>query len=282
MGELSTFFELSFHGRLLSLAQPRVMGILNVTPDSFHAGSRVSTLQQIVDRAGSMIEQGADILDIGGQSTRPGAIRISADEELSRVLPGLAEVRKYYPDSIISIDTFYSEVALNCCNNGADIINDVSGGSLDYRMFDVAGQLGVPYILTHILGEPQTMQQHAQYTDATGEIINYFNAKIQSLKEHGVKQIILDPGFGFGKLAQHNLQILRNLHVFSTLGYPILAGLSRKKTLQSIINKGPDDTLNITTSANTIALINGASILRVHDVKEAVEAVALYTAMVKA
>ena len=282
MGELSPFFELSFHGRSLSLEHPRVMGILNVTPDSFHEGSRVSSLQQLIDRAGIMLEQGADVLDIGGQSTRPGAIRISANEEMDRVLPGLSAIRKHYPNSTLSIDTFYAEVALESCRNGADIINDISGGSLDANMFSVAGKLGVPYILTHIQGEPQTMQVQPRYADVTGDIMNYFNAKIQALKQQGVHQIILDPGFGFGKLAEHNLQILRNLHVFGTLGYPLLAGLSRKKTLQSIIHSDADHALNITTSANTIALMNGASILRVHDVKEAAEAVALYRAMVEA
>jgi dihydropteroate synthase len=282
MGELSTFFELSFHGRTLSLKYPQVMGILNVTPDSFHAGSRLSSRQQLIDRAGIMLEEGAHILDIGGQSTRPGATRISANEELDRVLPGLNAIREQFPHSVLSIDTFYALVAKESCRHGADIINDISGGSIDTNMFKVAGELGVPYILTHIQGEPQTMQLQPHYVDVTGEIINYFNAKIQDLKKHGVHQIILDPGFGFGKRAEHNLQILRNLHVFGTLGYPILAGLSRKKTLQNIIQSDADHALNITTSANTIALMNGATILRVHDVREAAEAAALYKALIEA
>ena len=282
MGELTTFFELSFHGRRLSLEHPRVMGILNVTPDSFHDGSRVSSLQEVIDRAGTMLEQGADILDIGGQSTRPGAIRISAAEELERVLPGITAVRKHFPQSAISIDTFYAAVAAESCRNGADIINDISGGTIDSDMFATAGALGLPYILTHIQGEPQTMQLQPAYEDATGEIVNYFTHNIQRLQANGVEQIVLDPGFGFGKLAAHNLQILRNLHVFSTLGYPVLAGLSRKKTLQTIIHSDAAHALNITTSANTIALLHGASILRVHDVKEAVETVALYRAMAEA
>lgn len=282
MGELTTFFELSFHGRSLSLEHPRVMGILNVTPDSFHDGSRVSSMQEVIDRAGTMLEQGADILDIGGQSTRPGATRISAVEELERVLPGIMAVRKHFPLSAISIDTFYAEVAAESCRNGADIINDISGGTIDSGMFTTAGALGLPYILTHIQGEPQTMQLQPAYEDATGEIVNYFTHNIQRLQANGVEQIVLDPGFGFGKLAAHNLQILRNLHVFSTLGYPVLAGLSRKKTLQTIIHSDAAHALNITTSANTIALLHGASILRVHDVKEAVETVALYRAMAEA
>ena len=282
MDELTTFFELSFHGRSLSLEHPRVMGILNVTPDSFHDGSRVSSLQEIIDRAGNMLEQGADILDIGGQSTRPGATRISAAEELERVLPGLTAVRKHFPQSAISIDTFYADVAAESCRNGADIINDISGGTMDSGMFATAGALGLPYILTHIQGEPQTMQLQPAYEDATGEIVNYFTHNIQRLQANGVEQIVLDPGFGFGKLAAHNLQILRNLHVFSTLGYPVLAGLSRKKTLQTIIRADAAHALNITTAANTIALLHGASILRVHDVKEAVETVALYRAMAEA
>jgi dihydropteroate synthase len=232
--------------------------------------------------AETMIKEGADILDIGGQSTRPGAQRLFAEEEMTRVLPAIHAVRKHFPSIAISVDTFYSEVAREAAKAGADIINDVSGGSIDAEMFKTAAALNIPYVLTHIQGEPQTMQNQPQYTDVVGEVLNYFTAKIEVLCQVGVKQIILDPGFGFGKKHEHNLQLLNEMHLFSTLGYPLLAGLSRKKTLQTIIGSDAAHALNITTSANTIALMHGASILRVHDVREAKEAVQLYHAMMSA
>lgn len=258
------------------------MGILNITPDSFHSGSRVNGEDELLHHAESMIAAGADILDIGGQSTRPGAQRLLAEEEMTRVLPAIHAVRKHFPSIAISVDTFYSEVAREAAKAGADIINDVSGGSIDAEMFKTAAALNIPYVLTHIQGEPQTMQDQPQYTDVVGEVLNYFTAKIELLNQLGVKQIILDPGFGFGKKYEHNLQLLNEMHLFCTLGYPLLAGLSRKKTLQTIIGSDAAHALNITTSANTIALMHGASILRVHDVREAKEAVQLYHAMMSA
>ena len=261
------------------MKHPLVMGILNITPDSFHVDSRIANNGDLLHHAESMIRNGADILDIGGQSSRPGAMRLSAEEECDRVIPAIAAVRKEFPDVVISVDTFYAEVARQAAQVGAEIINDISGGNIDNEMFATVAKLEFPYVLTHIQGEPQTMQINPEYRDVVGEVVNYFTAKIKLLKEAGVSQIILDPGFGFGKRSEHNLRLLKEMHLFSTLNYPVLAGLSRKKTLQSIINSDAEHALNITTSANTIALMNGASILRVHDVKEAKEAVMLYSAM---
>ena len=255
------------------------MGILNITPDSFYAESRVMSAAELEEVAGKMIAEGADILDIGGQSTRPGAQRIDAYMESQRVLPAIETVRKAFPDICISVDTFYSEVAEGACRAGANIINDVSGGSIDSRMFSIAAKCHVPYVLTHIQGEPQTMQSNPQYSDVVAEVLNYFNEKINQLKSVGVQQIIIDPGFGFGKTVQHNLRLLKELHLFDALNYPILAGLSRKRTLQQLIGRDASETMNATTVANTIALMNHASILRVHDVREAKEAILIVNAL---
>jgi dihydropteroate synthase len=229
-----------------------------------------------------MIEEGADILDFGGQSTRPGAERLSAKAELERVVPAIALVRNTHPGICISVDTFYSEVAGAAHEAGANIINDISGGTLDPNMFPTAGKLGIPYVLTHIQGEPQTMQNNPKYTDVVAEVLNYFDEQIKKLNAHGAHQIVIDPGFGFGKTMQHNLRLLRELHLFGALNYPILAGLSRKKTLQQLVNRDASETLNATTVANTIALMNNASIIRVHDVREAKEAALIVDALNKA
>ncbi len=258
------------------------MGILNITPDSFHSESRVHHEAAILQRAGQMIEEGADILDFGGQSTRPGAERLSAKAELERVVPAIALVRNAYPGICISVDTFYSEVAGVAHEAGANIINDISGGTLDPNMFPTAGKLGIPYVLTHIQGEPQTMQNNPKYTDVVAEVLNYFDEQTKKLNAHGAHQIVIDPGFGFGKTMQHNLRLLKELHLFGALNYPILAGLSRKKTLQQLVNRDASETLNATTVANTIALMNNASIIRVHDVREAKEAALIVDALNKA
>jgi dihydropteroate synthase len=229
-----------------------------------------------------MIEDGADILDLGGQSTRPGSERIDAKTELDRAIPAIEAVRSAFPAMCISVDTFYSEVAEAACRAGANIINDISGGSIDSQLFSIASKYEVPYVLTHIQGEPQTMQNNPQYTDVVAEVLNYFNAKIEQLKSAGVNQIIIDPGFGFGKTMQHNLRLLRELHLFGALNFPILAGLSRKKTLQQLINRDVSETLNATTVANTIALMNNAAIIRVHDVRAAKEAAIIVDALNKA
>jgi dihydropteroate synthase len=257
------------------------MGILNVTPDSFYSDSRVMLTSDIIERAGRMIEEGADILDLGGQSTRPGSERIDAGAEMERVVPAIEAVRKAFPSICISVDTFYSEVADSACAAGATIINDISGGTIDPQLFSIAAKYKVPYVLTHIQGEPQTMQNSPQYVDVVAEVLNYFNDKIEQLKNVGVHQIIIDPGFGFGKTMQHNLRLLKELHLFSALNYPVLAGLSRKRTLQQLINREASETLNATTVANTIALMNQASIIRVHDVREAKEAAIIVNALNK-
>jgi len=281
MNSESSFYELTFPGGSLSLDQPRIMGILNVTPDSFYTGSRVMLTTDLIERAGQMIEEGADILDLGGQSTRPGSERIDAREEMERVIPSIEAARKAFPTICISVDTFYGEVAESACKAGANIINDISGGTVDPLLFSIAAKCEVPYVLTHIQGVPQTMQNNPQYIDVVAEVLNYFNAKIEQLKGAGVKQIIIDPGFGFGKTLQHNLRLLKELHLFGALNYPILAGLSRKRTLQQLINREASETLNATTVANTIALMNQASIIRVHDVREAKEASIIVNALNK-
>lgn len=275
----SPIYELIYPGGILTLDKPRIMGILNITPDSFLASSRTSVENGLLQRAEQMIAEGADILDFGGQSTRPGAERLDAHSEMARVIPAIKMVRDAFPKICISIDTFYSEVAEAACAAGANIINDISGGTLDPLMYSTAGRLGVPYILTHIQGEPQTMQHNPIYENAVADVLNYLNEKIALLASKGVHQVIIDPGFGFGKTMQHNLQLLRDLHLFGALNRPILAGLSRKKTLQLIVEKKAEETLNATTVANTIALMNNVSILRVHDVKEAKEAILIIEAM---
>jgi dihydropteroate synthase len=278
----SSFYELTYPGSSMLLDTPKVMGILNLTPDSFFADSRITAEKELLARAQEMIAAGADILDVGGQSTRPGAERLDAQTELNRVLPAVRLLRNAFPDICLSVDTFYSEVATEACAAGANIINDISGGSLDPNMFATVAKLQVPYVLTHIQGEPQTMQHNPNYDDVVAEVLNYFSDKIEQLRSLGAQQIIIDPGFGFGKSLQHNLQLLRSLHLFTTLNCPVLAGLSRKKTLQLLVGKDASETLNATTVANTIALMNNASILRVHDVREAKEAVQIVTALNRA
>jgi len=282
MNTESPFYELTYPGGSLSLEQPRIMGILNITADSFYSESRVNNLEDLVRRASRMIDEGADILDLGGQSSRPGSERIDPKAELERVIPAIEAVRRAFPAICISVDTFYSDVAKNACLAGANIINDISGGAIDPAIFSTAANCGVPYVLTHIQGEPQTMQNNPLYTDVVAEVLNYFTEKIALLKSAGVNQIIVDPGFGFGKTMQHNLRLLKELHLFGALNCPILAGISRKKTLQQLVNRDVSETLNATTVANTIALMNQASIIRVHDVREAKEAALIVHAMNKA
>jgi dihydropteroate synthase len=255
------------------------MGILNVTPDSFHVASRQDSLIALVDRAGKMIADGADILDIGGQSTRPGASRISAQEESERVLPAIEAVFKAFPEAIISVDTFYGQVAESAVKAGASIINDVSGGQIDPGIFEVAGRLHVPYVLTHIHGEPQAIQNNLFYENVTADVVKYFSEKIAEVRKSGVHDIILDPGFGFGKNMEHNLQLLRDLDQLSMFGLPILAGLSRKRTIQQLLDVDAAGALNGTVVAHTIAMMHGAGIIRVHDVKEAKQSAIMVDAL---
>ena len=263
-------------GRLIDLEIPRVMGILNITPDSFYPGSRYNTDTEIFNAAAKMLEDGADILDVGGYSSRPGAKDISAEEERDRVLRVIKLVNREYPDAIISVDTFRAEIAreavLGC---GAMIINDISGGDADNNMFKVVEELNVPYVMMHMKGDPRTMQINPVYDDIVADILKWFGERIFKLKSAGVKDIIIDPGFGFGKTIEHNFELLRRLEDFSVAGLPVLVGISRKSMIWKTLNIHAEDALNGTTALNTIALYNGADILRVHDVKEAVETVKL-------
>lgn len=263
-------------GKMVELDFPLVMGILNATPDSFYHSSRELSPLPAAEKAGEMIEHGANIIDIGGYSSRPGAEHISAQQELDRVLPIIEQVRKSHPDSLISIDTFRADVADSALRTGADIVNDISGGDLDPEMFATVSRWKVPYILMHMQGNPQTMQESPEYEDVVGEIIAGFSEKLHSLRDQGVNDIILDPGFGFGKSVDHNYDILKRLHEFQMFSMPILAGVSRKSMINKVLNTKAIDALNGTTALHVYCLENGASILRVHDVKPAVEAVKIY------
>ena len=265
-------------GALLELSFPRVMGILNITPDSFYEKSRLGSLDAVLERVGTMETEGATLIDIGGYSTRPGAKEVSIQEEIDRIESIIEPVDKYFPKLIISIDTFRSKVAKRAVEKGADIINDVSGGDLDADMFDTVAELGVPYVLMHMRGTPQTMGELTQYDNLIPDILKEMSRKIVALRYKGVKDIIVDPGLGFAKSAVQNFELLRNLSEFKQLGYAVLAGISRKATIYKTLNVSADEALNGTTVLNTVALQQGASILRVHDVKPAVEAVKLWMA----
>jgi len=252
------------------------MGIVNTTPDSFYAGSRTNEIDEILFRAENMITDGATILDIGGQSTRPKSERISADEELKRMLPAIEAIHKNFPEQIISVDTFYSKVAWEAVNAGASIVNDVSAGTMDANLLSTVARLKVPYALMHMLGKPQTMQENPTYKNVTLEVFDFLNFRIAELIRLGIQDIIVDVGFGFGKTASHNFQLLRELSFFQQLAKPIMVGLSRKATVYKTLGITAEEALNGTTVMNTLALMNGAHILRVHDVKEAVQAVKLF------
>lgn len=263
-------------GQLIDLEVPRVMGILNITPDSFYKGSRYKDEKEIIGAAQRMLEEGADFLDIGGYSSRPGAEDISAEEEKHRVLTAVRYVSREFPQAIISVDTFRTEVAREAiCDCGAHIVNDISGGDADPEMTKLITELNVPYIIMHMQGTPQSMQKNPVYEDVVSEILMWFGQKTVSLMAAGVKDIIIDPGFGFGKNAEHNFALLRRLKEFSIAGLPLMVGLSRKSVIWKTLNTTPGESLNGTSVLNAVALMNGADILRVHDVKEAVEAVKL-------
>lgn len=263
-------------GKLYTLEQPRVMGIINLTPDSFFSGSRLTHEKEVLQRATQMIADGADLLDVGGYSTRPGAAAVSEEEELQRVLPAIRLLRDQFPDIPLSIDTFRSSVARQAVDAGAMLVNDVSGGELDPEMMETVASLRVPYILMHMRGTPETMTSLAVYQDLIKEMMDYFHAKVHRLRELGVTDIILDPGFGFAKTVDHNFEVLRELRNFHTFGLPVLAGLSRKSMIWRTLKLEPEEALNGTTALNMTALLQGAAILRVHDVKEARECVRLY------
>lgn len=251
------------------------MGVLNLTPDSFFGDSRVMSTQLVVDKAGAMLEKGAAILDLGGQSSRPGATLLTAAEETERVLPALQAVRQYFPEAFISIDTFWGEVADTALKYGADIVNDVSGGEMDPEIITVAAKYDTPYICMHMKGSPAIMQGLAEYNDLLQEILDYFVRKIAALQKAGIKDIIIDPGFGFAKNLEQNYLLLQNLEALAMLQVPVLAGLSRKSMIYKFLGITAEQALNGTTVLNTIALQKGAKILRVHDVEEAVQAIRL-------
>ena len=266
---------LNVSGKLLDCSTPLVMGILNITPDSFYDGGNFENESDLLNHTRKMIDAGASIIDVGAQSSRPGAELLSPKEEWNRLHKPLTLLRKTFPAVVFSIDTFYAEVAANSVAEGADIINDISGGTMDEKMFETIGRLKIPYVLMHILGTPQTMQQNPAYKDVVKEVMDFFAERIFRLNAAGVTDIILDPGFGFGKSVEHNFELLARFDLFKIFDRPLLAGLSRKSMINKVIGTKPEAALNGTTVLNTIALLKGANILRVHDVKEAVETIKL-------
>ena len=271
-------YTLNVRGHLLDLSEPQVMGILNVTPDSFYAESRMKTEEAIRRRVRKIVEEGGSMIDVGAYSSRPGADDVSADEEIARLKRGMKIVREEAPEIPVSVDTFRADVAKMCIEElGADSINDISGGELDKEMFHTVAKLGVPYILMHMKGTPQTMQEAPHYDDLMKEVMLYFSEKIQQLRDLGQKDIILDPGYGFAKTLDHNYELLVHQEMLSIFELPLLVGVSRKTMIYKLLGCTPDEALNGTTALNTIALQKGASILRVHDVKEAVEVVRIVT-----
>ncbi len=268
-------YTLNCKGKLLVIDKPLVMGIINATPDSFYESHLQKGIDATIALADNMLQEGADILDIGGQSSRPGSQRISAEEEIERVGPLIKQLIQKHPDCIISIDTYYSKVAAAAIDAGAAIVNDISAGEMDTAMLPMVGAFGVPYICMHMKGTPDNMQSLAKYEDVTKEVLDYFITKIAACAKAGITDIIIDPGFGFAKTAAHNFTLLKNLPVFEMLGKPVLAGISRKSTIYKTLGITSGEALNGTTILNTLALQNGAAILRVHDVKEAKEAVTL-------
>ncbi|AQG79341.1 dihydropteroate synthase [Spirosoma montaniterrae] len=266
---------LNCRGRLIDLTTPVVMGILNVTPDSFYTGSRVSANADLVERAGQMLADGATFIDIGGYSTRPGANDISPAEEADRVLPAIEAVLRQYPNALISVDTFRAEVARQAVDAGASMVNDVAGGTLDPLMFETVAGLGVPYVLMHLRGNPKTMQSLSVYENLVVDVVDEIGVQLAKLRALGAKDVLLDPGFGFAKTPAQNFELLSQLNAFQQFDEPLLIGLSRKSTIWKTLNISADAALNGTTVLNTAALLKGASVLRVHDVREAVEAIKL-------
>ena len=265
---------INLNGRLIDLSKPIVMGILNVTPDSFFDGGKYKTVKKVVNRAEEILEQGGTIIDIGAVSTKPGSEGISTKDEIERLLPAVKAVRKEFPHAFISIDTYRSWVALKVIEDcGPCIVNDVSGGNFDPHMFDTIGKLGVPYILMHMLGTPLKMQDNPVYEDIIRDISLFFTDRVKQLNKAGVKDVIIDPGFGFGKTLQQNYELLNRLDSFKVFQLPVMVGVSRKSMINKLLGTKPEEALNGTSVINTLALMGGADLLRVHDVREAVEAV---------
>lgn len=271
---------LNVNGQLLDLSVPRVMGILNVTPDSFYAGSRMQTEAEIAARARQILDEGASIIDIGAYSSRPNAAHISAEEEMSRLRTALEILNRNHPEAILSVDTFRADIAERCVQEyGVAIINDISAGEMDGRMFETVARLGVPYIMMHMQGTPQDMQKQPHYDNLLKEVFIYFARKVQQLRDLGAKDLILDPGFGFGKTLDDNYELMANLQEFRIFELPLLVGVSRKSMIYNLLGTTPQEALNGTTVLHTAALLKGADILRVHDVREAVEAVKIVRKM---
>ena len=278
--EITTARYINVNGSLLDLSQPRVMGILNVTPDSFYAGSRTQTEAEIVRRVKQIVSEGAAIIDIGAYSSRSNADNVSAREEMERLRMGLKILFEIQPDAVVSVDTFRADVARMCVEEyGVAIINDIAAGEMDANMFHTVAALNVPYIMMHMQGTPQSMQQHPHYDNLLKEVFLYFARKVQQVRDLGVKDIILDPGFGFGKTMEHNYELLSHLEEFRIFELPLLVGVSRKSMIYRLLDITPQEALNGTTVLDTICLLKGADILRVHDVKEAVETVRIVQAM---
>lgn len=273
-------YSIQVNGRLMDLSVPRVMGILNVTPDSFYAGSRKQTERDIAERVEQLMEEGADIIDIGAYSSRPNAKDVAAEEEMERLEKGLRIIRQLAPDTVVSVDTFRASVAQRCVGEyGVAMINDISAGELDSCMFETVACLGVPYIMMHMQGTPQNMQVAPHYDNLIQDIMTYFARKIQALRELGQKDIIVDPGFGFGKTLEHNYELMNRLERLKILELPVLVGVSRKSMVYKLLDITPDESLNGTSVLHTIALLKGASILRVHDVRACREVVRIVEKM---
>lgn len=280
--ETLNFKYINANGTLLDLSTPCVMGILNVTPDSFYAGSRMRTEEEVARRVEQIVSEGAGIIDIGAYSSRPNADNVSSQEEMERLRAGLTVLRKIAPDAVVSVDTFRADVARMCVEEyGVAIINDIAAGEMDKEMFRTVADLNVPYIMMHMQGTPQDMQRHPHYDNLLKEVFQYFARKVQQLRDLGVKDIILDPGFGFGKTLEHNYELLAHLEEFRIFELPLLVGVSRKSMIYRLLGTTPQESLNGTTVLDTICLLKGADILRVHDVKEAVETVRIVEATKK-
>lgn len=271
--------SINCNGKLLSLSKPQIMAIVNMTPDSFHRGSRVSGIDDALSKISHMIAEGAAIIDIGGQSSRPRANRISAEDELVQVLEPIREIRKAFPDMILSVDTFYSHVASSLIEVGVDMVNDISAGSIDPEIFRVIGQSSVAYVLMHMLGTPQTMQDNPNYDSVCMDILTFLKNKIYDIERNDITEIVIDPGIGFGKTVDQNFEILRKLNVFKILNRPMMVGLSRKSLIYKTLNVTSQEALNGTSVLHLAALQQGAKILRVHDVKEARETITLFESL---
>ena len=272
---LNTPTTIECKSKLLDLSTPKIMGILNLTNDSFYDGGKYNSINKALLKTEKMLDDGAEIIDIGAYSSRPNAKHVSLEEEWQRMEKTLQIINKKFPQAILSIDTFRSEIAWRSVDNGADIINDISAGNLDLKMFDIVADLNVPYIMMHMQGTPQTMQNNPHYDCIEKEVANFFLSKVKTLNQKGLSNIIIDPGFGFGKTVEHNYQLLNNLEELHALKLPLLVGISRKSMVYKVLETDAKNSLNGTTAINTLCLSKGASILRVHDVKEAVECVKL-------